>query len=61
MPDKHEPDIGPIVKFDKNGDTTPDKLWITEGEEVINFWTDEKTGKKLTDGVDVQALVDSQT
>jgi len=61
MPDKHEPYIGPIVKFDKNGDTTPDKLWITEGEEVINFWTDEKTGKKLTDGVDVQALVDSQT
>ena len=52
--------IGPIVKFEKNGDTAPDKLWITEGEEVINFWADRKTGKKLTDGVDVQGLVDSQ-
>ena len=53
--------IGPIVKFEKNGDTAPDKLWISEEEEVINFWTDKKTGKKITDGVDVQALVDSQT
>ena len=52
--------IGPIVKFEKNGDNAPDKLWITEGEEVINFWADRKTGKKLTDGVDVQGLVDSQ-
>ena len=53
--------IGPIVKFEKNGDTAPVKLWISEEEEVINFWTDKKTGKKITDGVDVQALVDSQT
>jgi hypothetical protein len=50
---------GPIVKFEKNGDNAPDKLWITEGEEVINFWADRKTGKKITEGVDVQALVDS--
>lgn len=53
--------VGLIVKFEKNSDTAPDKLWISEEEEVINFWTDKKTGKKITDGVDVQALVDSQT
>ena len=52
---------GIIVKFEKNSDNAPDKLWIIEEEEVINFWTDKKTGKKITDGVDVQALVDAQT
>jgi len=51
--------IGPIVKFEQNSDNAPDKLWIVEGEEVINFWADRKTGKKITDGVDVQSLVDS--
>ena len=39
--------VGLIVKFEKNSDTAPDKLWISEEEEVINFWTDKKTGKKI--------------